>query len=170
MTAERDGPEHEAILELADAAATEALGARLVDLGDDAVVLLEGDLGAGKTTLVRGFLQALGHGGRVRSPTYTLVETYEVTGPAGPVAVAHFDLYRLVDPEELEEIGFRDYLAGRGWRFVEWPERAAGALPEADLVITLSLSGDGRRAHLRARGEAACEWLRGLDDARAAFR
>jgi tRNA threonylcarbamoyladenosine biosynthesis protein TsaE len=134
-------------------AATEALGAALATLGDDATVYLHGDLGAGKTTLVRGFLRAAGHAGAVRSPTYTLMEPYETGGRR----VFHFDLYRLADPEEFEEFGGRDHFAGTAWRFVEWPERGAPLLPAADLEIDLAVEGEGRRATLRAgtaRGEA----------------
>lgn len=147
---------------LADPAATEALGASLVACGDDALVLLSGDLGAGKTTLVRGFLRALGHEGAVRSPTYTLVESYETAG----LHVFHFDLYRLADPDELEEFGFRDYLDGAGWRFIEWPERAAGALPAADLRIELVVPAQeqeaGRCARIEADTERGARWLQAL--------
>lgn len=144
------------VLELPDEAATARLGAALRGLGGPALVLLEGDLGAGKTTLVRGFLRAAGHVGPVRSPTYTLVESYRTEG----CVVHHFDLYRLGDPLELEELGVRDYFAGDAWCFVEWPERAAGLLPAAELGIELAVRGTGRRATLRpgsARGRA---WLR----------
>lgn len=150
------------VLTLQDPAATAALGASLVACGDDAVVLLSGDLGAGKTTLVRGFLRSLGHEGAVRSPTYTLVETYEVAG----LSVFHFDLYRLSAPEELEEFGFRDYLDGAGWRFIEWPERAAGALPAADLRIALEVRAegarDGRRACIEAGTDRGARWVQAL--------
>lgn len=138
------------VVELPDEAATARLGAALlVELDGPALVLLAGDLGAGKTTLVRGFLRAAGHTGPVRSPTYTLVESYRAE--CGPVH--HFDLYRLGDPLELEELGGRDYFAGDAWCFVEWPERAAGLLPPADLVIELAVLGTGRRATLRAGSE-----------------
>lgn len=146
-------------IELANEAATEALGAGLRDLGrvtgDDVLVLLRGDLGAGKTTLVRGFLRGAGHAGSVKSPTYTLVEPYRV----GDLQVFHFDLYRVVDPEELEDIGFRDYLAESAWRFVEWPERAGDLLPLADLVVELRVAGEGRTAILEAVSERARDWL-----------
>jgi tRNA threonylcarbamoyladenosine biosynthesis protein TsaE len=146
-------------IELADEAATEALGAGLRGLGrvadDDVLVLLRGDLGAGKTTLVRGFLRDAGHAGSVKSPTYTLVEPYRIDD----LQVFHFDLYRVVDPEELEDIGFRDYLAESAWRFIEWPERAGDLLPLADLVVELRVSGEGRTAILEAVSERARSWL-----------
>lgn len=142
--------------ELPDAAATEALGARLAGAcGDDGlVVYLHGELGSGKTTLVRGLLHALGHAGRVRSPTYTLVEPYEL----GARSVYHFDLYRLVDPEELEFMGIRDFLDPAALLLVEWPEKGAGWLPPAELDLSLAYAdGGGRSARLAAagaRGEA----------------
>lgn len=142
-------------VELPDAAATEALGARLAGAcGDGLVVYLHGELGSGKTTLVRGLLHALGHAGRVRSPTYTLVEPYEL----GARSVYHFDLYRLADPEELEFMGIRDFLDPAALLLVEWPEKGAGWLPPAELDLTLAYAdGGGRRARLAAagaRGEA----------------
>jgi tRNA threonylcarbamoyladenosine biosynthesis protein TsaE len=137
------------VVELPDEAATARLGAALLGLDGPALVLLEGDLGAGKTTLVRGFLRAAGHAGPVRSPTYTLVESYRTER----CAAHHFDLYRLGDPLELEELGVRDYFAGDAWCFVEWPERAAGLLPPAELLIELAVVGTGRRATLRAGSE-----------------
>ena len=146
---------------LPDAAATEALGAQLAGLDDAGLVALEGDLGAGKTTLVRGFLRALGHPGHVRSPTYTLVEPYRI----GACDVFHLDLYRLADPEELEELGVRDYFAGTAWILVEWPERGAGILPEPDLRIHLRPEREGRAAALEAVSARARGWLRALNAA-----
>jgi tRNA threonylcarbamoyladenosine biosynthesis protein TsaE len=111
-----------------------AFGGRLADAGLVAGwVHLTGDLGAGKTTLVRGFLRRAGVDGAIRSPTYTLVEQY-ATG-FGPVY--HLDLYRLSDPEELEFLGLRDLCAANALYFVEWPERGLGFLPAADLVIEI---------------------------------
>lgn len=129
---------------LADEAATLALGASLAARLADGVVFLTGDLGAGKTCLVRGWLTALGHKGAVKSPTYTLVEPYELAGRT----VYHFDLYRLRDPGELELIGVRDYLDGTALCLIEWPEKGAGHLPAPALAIHLQVDGKARRARL----------------------
>lgn len=120
---------------------TLALGARLAQtLRPGCTVFLKGELGVGKTTLVRGLLRALGHAGAVKSPTFTLVEPYELNG----WRIYHLDLYRLASPDELEYLGVRDYFDGQGVCLVEWPERGAGVLPEADLLIELSyLEGQG---------------------------
>ncbi|KGE05251.1 tRNA (adenosine(37)-N6)-threonylcarbamoyltransferase complex ATPase subunit type 1 TsaE [Pseudohaliea rubra] len=145
---------------LADEAATLALGAGLAQaLVPGLLLTLSGELGAGKTTLCRGIVQGLGHRGAVKSPTYTLVEPYEHTR----VPVYHFDLYRLGDPEELELLGFRDYLGGDGVCLVEWPERGRGFLPAADLAITMSAQGDGRRVTLEAATPIAGDVLAALD-------
>ena len=138
---------------LADAAATARLGAGLARAvvasgATDLMVLLRGDLGAGKTTFARGFLRACGHEGPVPSPTYTLIEPYAFNG----FEVHHLDLYRLGDDAELEFIGWRD-LAG-SIRLVEWPERAPGATRDADLEVALGIDGTGRRARLHARSQA----------------
>lgn len=129
---------------LADEAATEAFGAELARLtSGKGLISLSGDLGAGKTTLCRGLLRAAGHQGRVKSPTYTLVEPYTLRD----THIMHFDLYRLEDPEELDFIGFRDYLTGDNLCLVEWPQKAGTLLPTVDLELELRIEGRGRRVY-----------------------
>jgi tRNA threonylcarbamoyladenosine biosynthesis protein TsaE len=143
---------------LPDAAATDALGARLAAaLPAQAVVHLHGDLGAGKSTLARALLRALGVSGTIRSPTYTLVEQYPL---ADRGLALHLDLYRIADPGELEFLGL-DADAVRLW-LVEWPERGQGALPPADLEVALEVEGEGRRARLTPCSPLATDWLRKL--------
>ena len=125
---------------LEDEAAMVAFGQRLGDGLRAGVVHLSGDLGAGKTTLCRGILRARGHGGAVKSPTFTLVEPYDFEDGS----VFHFDLYRLVDGEELEYMGIRDYFRDDSLCIIEWPEKGGDYLSEPDLDIHLSIEGQGR--------------------------
>ena len=108
----------------------------------DAYIELHGDLGAGKTTLVRHLLRALGVQGRVKSPTYAVVEPYEIDGHG----IWHFDFFRFNDPREWEDAGFRDIFAGPGLKIAEWPEKAAGLLPPADLVVRIDVQPDESRS------------------------
>ena len=125
---------------------TEAFGSHLFSLlTDQRLIFLIGDLGAGKTTLVRGVLRAAGHSGAVKSPTFTIVEEYEL----GDSKIVHFDLYRLTDPEELEWIGIRDYLDQNTLCFIEWPEMGKGFLPEPDVVICLTSGPSGHRMEIQ---------------------
>ena len=138
---------------LEDAGATETLGAALAAWVEPGTrIFLQGELGAGKTTLARGFLRQLGHAGRVKSPSFALLETYELD----QLPVFHFDLYRMKSPAELESIGFRDYFGRDGICLVEWPELGAPLLGEPDMLISLRLARVGRLADLEAntaRGE-----------------
>ena len=143
---------------LADADATERFGAQLArTLPPNAVVHLHGDLGAGKSTLARAMLRALGVTGTIRSPTYTLVEQYPL--PSGGMAL-HLDLYRIGDAGELEFLGL-DPAEARLW-LVEWPERGQSALPAADLELRLAVEGEGRRCLLRAHSDTGRAWLAAL--------
>tara|TARA_Y100001934_G_scaffold280872_1_gene388794 strand:- start:4127 stop:4627 length:501 start_codon:yes stop_codon:yes gene_type:complete len=122
------------------------------------LVFLEGTLGAGKTTLSRGLIQTRGHTGAVKSPTYTLVEEYDLaTG-----RVCHFDLYRLGDPEELEYMGIREYLTDGTLCLIEWPERGRGVLPDADLTIHIDDVGEARILNWQAETDKGAQWSRQL--------
>lgn len=144
---------------LVDNLATEAFGAQLARCCGETrreggqpvtgctTIFLNGDLGAGKTALVRGFLRGLGHKGAVKSPTYTLVEPYTFDSQdeqSGLQRVYHFDLYRLGHPEELEYMGIRDYFDTSATALIEWPERGEGMLPTADLNVQIDYLGEGR--------------------------
>lgn len=129
-----------------DEKAMMALGGKIAaQFPEGGIVLLNGDLGAGKTTLVRGLLRHLGFQGTVKSPTYTLVEPYEVNNRN----IFHFDLYRLGDPEELEYMGGRDYWDSNALCLIEWPEKAYGYLPEEDLNLTILHDGERRKVEIQ---------------------
>jgi tRNA threonylcarbamoyladenosine biosynthesis protein TsaE len=126
---------------LIDSDATEKFGAQLWEkLPEKALVFLHGDLGAGKTTLVRGLLRAAGVTGAIKSPTYAVIEEYSVAKRK----IFHFDLYRLADAEELEWIGIDDYLNQNALCLIEWSCKGEGVLPKADVNITLTNQNDGR--------------------------
>lgn len=154
---------------------TQAFAQRLVrhPALSNAYIELHGELGAGKTTLVRHLLRSLGVQGRVKSPTYAVVEPYEVTWPGaanpaaagaaaspGPLCVWHFDFYRFNDPREWEDAGFRDLFASPGLKLAEWPEKAGALLPTADLVLRIEVNADEtRRVTLTAQSPAGRELL-----------
>jgi tRNA threonylcarbamoyladenosine biosynthesis protein TsaE len=143
-------------LKLPDEAATLALGAALAPGAIAGRVLwLHGDLGAGKTTLVRGLLRALGHAGRVKSPTYALVEPYVVSG----LHLYHFDFYRFEDDAEWVSSGFREYFSPDALCLVEWPERTGSLLAPPDLDISLAIDGETRTATLASLTNAGDSWL-----------
>lgn len=160
---------HEAIVEtrvLPDESATQALAAVLAAQPSlrNAFIELHGNLGAGKTTLVRHLLKALGVAGRIKSPTYAVVEPHEVPG----LNIWHFDFYRFSDPREWEDAGFRDLFASPGLKLAEWPEKAVGLLPVADLAIELQVQADeSRLALLTARTPTGAALLQGLKEALA---
>jgi tRNA threonylcarbamoyladenosine biosynthesis protein TsaE len=145
---------------LADEAATQALGKSLAPcLLPGLSIYLHGDLGAGKTALTRAILHAAGHQGHVKSPTYTLVEPYQIMLKQQAVKLLHFDLYRMISAEEFLEAGFREEFNESNICIVEWPEKADGILPEPDLHIFLSIAGDGRHVELQALSDKGNECL-----------
>jgi len=150
------------LLTLPDEAATCALGVRaaaaLPAIELPFVVELRGELGAGKTTFARALLHALGVTGRVRSPSYALLECYS----AGAWQALHLDLYRLSSADELEMLGLRDYHQGRSLWLVEWPEKGLGYLPAADAALHFEVGATGHRASLTARSSAGAEWIANL--------
>jgi tRNA threonylcarbamoyladenosine biosynthesis protein TsaE len=119
------------------------------------VIHLSGELGAGKTTFARALLGALGIGARIKSPTYSLIESYLTDD----LAIHHLDLYRITHPGELEWLGLADLTAGSHLLLIEWPERAAGALPHPDLMVRLAHAGTKRDVVLRAESPRGAEWL-----------
>lgn len=136
-------------LDLPDEAATLALGAAIARaLAPGLAIWLRGDLGAGKTTLTRGLLRELGFTGRVKSPTYTLVELYSFPR----FNLYHFDLYRFADPDEWEDAGFREYFNPASVCLVEWPEKGGALLPSPDVVVELDFRGDGDGRSVRIAG------------------
>ena len=146
-------------LNVAGEEAMTALGTRIAKVTQGVgLIFLEGDLGAGKTTLSRGIIRGLGHVGAVKSPTFTLVEPYEI----GPIRAFHFDLYRLVDPEELEYLGIRDYFEDDVLCLIEWPQRGAGFLPKPDLTITIGSHAEGRSLTLSPGGSRGETWCAAL--------
>lgn len=143
-------------LYLADEAATIAAGTQLAKkVSTGLTIYLHGDLGAGKTTFVRGLLHGLGHQGKVKSPTYTLVEPYVISR----FNIYHFDLYRFIDPEEWDAAGFRDYFNPQSLCLVEWPEKAGDLIPQADMDVTLTIEKDGRMLNIKANSEQAVQCL-----------
>ena len=153
---------------LNSAQGTEAAGAGLAQAilaaaPESFSIHLHGDLGAGKTTLARGFLRGCGHTGRVPSPTYTLIEPYDCAG----YQVFHMDLYRLQDGAELEFLGIGDMVGPNSIQLIEWPERAAGSLASADLEVFLNVIPEGRACELRAGTPLGTEVLRGLPSVKA---
>lgn len=133
------------------------LGARLAQAcPEQCIVYLQGELGAGKTVLARGFLRDLGCQDSIKSPTYALIEPYYL--PHGR-CVYHFDLYRLSDPEELEFLGIRDYFTERAVTLIEWPERGVGVLPPADLLLQIQYRGEGRQVSIEAGTDVGREVL-----------
>ncbi|GLH36824.1 tRNA (adenosine(37)-N6)-threonylcarbamoyltransferase complex ATPase subunit type 1 TsaE [Pseudomonas moraviensis] len=149
----------EVTLYLADEQAMSDFGARIARVTQGhGLIFLEGNLGMGKTTLSRGIIRGLGHVGAVKSPTFTLVEPYEI----GDIRAFHFDLYRLVDPEELEFLGIRDYFEDDAMCLIEWPDKGAGFLPKPDLTITIGPQDSGRSLKILAEGSRGEAWCAAL--------
>jgi len=146
-------------LHLCDEAATLDCGRRLAESSKGkGIIYIEGELGAGKTTLCRGILRGLGYTGAVKSPTFTLVEPYEL----GDLRIFHIDLYRLSNPKELEFVGIDDYFSIGGLCLVEWPEKGAGYLPADDLWIRLEVADTGRQLTWRSNSSRGKKLSRNL--------
>ncbi|WP_420837173.1 tRNA (adenosine(37)-N6)-threonylcarbamoyltransferase complex ATPase subunit type 1 TsaE [Chromobacterium sphagni] len=150
---------------LPDESSTLALGAAFAAAAAPGLTVhLLGDLGAGKTTFTRGLLRALGHAGKVKSPTYTLVESYALS----EYSVHHFDLYRFADPEEWNDAGFNEYFGQHSLCLVEWPEKADSLLPPADIVLELAVAGEGRTYQFQAQTQTGQSCLLRLSTRNAA--
>ncbi|WP_144211234.1 tRNA (adenosine(37)-N6)-threonylcarbamoyltransferase complex ATPase subunit type 1 TsaE [Shewanella donghaensis] len=148
------------IKNLQDEQATIELGVELsLRVSAPLVIYLTGDLGAGKTTLSRGLIQGLGHDGNVKSPTYTLVEPYELKD----MQIYHFDLYRLLDPEELEYMGIRDYFTDNTISIIEWPDRGHGLIPQPDITIHLNYVDEHRHVEVTGLTDLGREIVGKLD-------
>jgi tRNA threonylcarbamoyladenosine biosynthesis protein TsaE len=146
---------------LSDEAATLQLGRRLASVIEPGLyIALSGNIGTGKTTLTRGILRGLGYPGKVKSPTYTLVELYNLSR----IDLYHFDFYRFNDAQEWVDAGFRDYFTPQNVCLVEWPERALGLLPAPDIAITLSEEAEARRARISVETERGKHCLQQLPD------
>ncbi|GAA6204783.1 MULTISPECIES: tRNA (adenosine(37)-N6)-threonylcarbamoyltransferase complex ATPase subunit type 1 TsaE [Thalassotalea] len=155
---------HRCSFSLVDEQATVAMGKQIAkivksELNQGIVVYLNGDLGAGKTTITRGFVQGMGHVGHVKSPTYTLVEPYDLVN----WQVYHFDLYRLADPEELEFMGIRDYFNENCCCFIEWPEKGNGLLANADITINMAYQGEQRLVEFQSHNTLGKNLLLALE-------
>jgi tRNA threonylcarbamoyladenosine biosynthesis protein TsaE len=150
--------------DLANEAATLHFAAAIAQaIQPNLTIYLHGDLGAGKTTLVRGLVHALGYVGKVKSPTYTLVESYEVaSASAAKLKIYHFDLYRFNDAEEWEEAGFREYFNADSVCLIEWPEKAEGILPTPDIDITFAIINEGRKLSISAYSTLGQQFLKAI--------
>ena len=156
-------PKHLTFL-LHEEAGTLALGASLArSLAPGLAIYLQGELGAGKTTLTRALLHAAGHSGHVKSPTYTLVEPYAITLKGQPVELFHFDLYRMKSAEEFLDAGFREHFGANSICIVEWPENGEPVLPPPDITIHLTVDGAGRRVELVASTDRGLQCLNRLE-------
>ena len=149
------------IFDVSSAQAMVALGQLLRGIEMLNVIYISGDLGAGKTTLVRGILAGLGLSGPVKSPTFTLVETYTYKS----AEIYHFDLYRIEDPRELDFIGLEDYFQDSHLCLIEWPERGEGVLPAPDAEIAIQINEQGRRVVIETQSAGGEKWLKGLEGA-----